>query len=932
MNSKFLCLLLAFFGIHCCLSAQNTVQGTVLDELDGEPLVGATVLIKGTTQGTITEYDGSFLFKSDFTYPVIIEVSYVGYATKEIAIESSGDIKVKLGSDAQIIETVEIKGRRITEKQRESPLTVESLDIVAIKETPAASFYDGLGSLKDVDLTAASLGFKIVNTRGFNSTSPVRSLQLIDGVDNQSPGLNFSLGNFLGASELDINKVDLVVGASSAFYGPGAFNGVISMQSKDPFFHKGVSAMVKIGERNLIEGALRWADAVQNKNGDDVFAFKLNAFALQANDWEAVDYGPIPGTISDETNPGRFDAVNIYGDEFQLASDNRNNGLAKPGLGVFYRSGYREIDLVDYDTENLKLSGAFHFRLSPSMTYESPEIILSSSYGGGTTVYQGDNRFSLKNIQFYQHRVELKKKDKYFLRAYLTHEDAGDSYDPYFTAIQLQRRAKDDASFNVDYSNFWSRQINARIRAFEGYPDPLMYIGNPEGFNAALNAVLAANTDSLFLYHAMALEAANMGDVIQETQDRFEPGTERFQNAFNDITGRIANSEGGTRFFDKSALYHIHGEYIFDHVASGGVVEDMDIRLGGNYRSYLPDSKGSILLDTNGRDLTTYEFGAYAGVSISTAQNKLKINASGRLDKHQNFDYLFSPALSLVYSPKTDNYLRLNFSSGIRNPTLTEQYLNYNVGPAILIGNITGINDLLTTDSYVDFLNSGDPDTLRFFDVDPLQPEKVKTVELGYRTILSEKLYVDAGYYYSWYDQFIGYQLGVDATFGPAGIPITQRIYRVSANSLNQVTTQGFSIGLNYYFMDKMSLVGNFSYNVLNTETDDPIIPAYNTPKYKYNIGVNGRDINLVGPILFGFNFNYKWQEEFLFEGSPQFTGVVPAYGLLDGQFNWRHPGLNVTFKVGASNLLNKKVNQAFGGPVIGRFAYASLVYDFVKK
>jgi len=137
---------------------------------------------------------------------------------------------------------------------------------------------------------------------------------------------------------------------------------------------------------------------------------------------------------------------------------------------------------------------------------------------------------------------------------------------------------------------------------------------------------------------------------------------------------------------------------------------------------------------------------------------------------------------------------------------------------------------------------------------------------------------------------------------------------------------------MTYYFMDKLSVVGNYSYNNLNTETDDPIVPAYNTPKHKYNIGINGRDINVFGPILFSFNFNYKWQDEFVFEGSPQFTGVIPSYGLLDGQVNWKHPDLNVTLKIGAANLLNNQVIQAFGGPVIGRFAYASILYDFVKK
>ena len=80
-------------------------------------------------------------------------------------------------------------------------------NLISIKETPSYSFYEGLGSLKGVDLTSASLAFKVINTRGFNSTSPVRSLQIIDGVDNQAPGLNFSLGNFLGASELELARL-----------------------------------------------------------------------------------------------------------------------------------------------------------------------------------------------------------------------------------------------------------------------------------------------------------------------------------------------------------------------------------------------------------------------------------------------------------------------------------------------------------------------------------------------------------------------------------------------------------------------------------------------------------------------------------------------------------------------------------------------------
>jgi outer membrane receptor for ferrienterochelin and colicin len=95
-----------------------------------------------------------------------------------------------------MLKEVQINASRLSEKTKQSPLTVESMDQIAIRETPAFNFYEGLGQLKGVDVTSASLAFKIINTRGFNSTSPVRSLQIIDGVDNQSPGLNFSPRKF----------------------------------------------------------------------------------------------------------------------------------------------------------------------------------------------------------------------------------------------------------------------------------------------------------------------------------------------------------------------------------------------------------------------------------------------------------------------------------------------------------------------------------------------------------------------------------------------------------------------------------------------------------------------------------------------------------------------------------------------------------------
>ena len=127
-------------------------------------------------------------------------------------------------------------------------------------------------------------------------------------------------------------------------------------------------------------------------------------------------------------------------------------------------------------------------------------------------------------------------------------------------------------------------------------------------------------------------------------------------------------------------------------------------------------------------------------------------------------------------------------------------------------------------------------DTLQYFDIAP-SPEQVRTVE-GLPHLGGS---IGRNYYFSWYTHFIGYNLGLDVLFENPSFPefITGvDVYRYAANSLNQVQTQGASLGFNYFLDDKFTLNGNYSWNKLvKTDEDDPIIPAFNTPEHKYNWG-----------------------------------------------------------------------------------------------
>lgn len=926
-------LLLICFSVWSVSSlAQQTINGRIIDGTTGDPLIGANVEVAGSTIGTTTDFDGYFELSGEMVYPLDLLSTYLGYEETSTTLSSgTNNLVIKMSESSVTVDVIEVKAARVSDERKKSPLTVEALDALAIKETSSQDFYSGLGQLKGVDLTTASLGFTVINTRGFNSTSPVRSLQIIDGVDNQSPGLNFSLGNFLGASELDIQKAELIVGASSAFYGPNAFNGVLSMTTKNPFFNKGLAGSIKVGERNLVNAAVRYADAWKNKDGNDWMAAKVNLFYLSAFDWVADNFDPISDSDGTEVfapdiNPGRSNAVNIYGDESSQTFSSLFDQNA--GINRFHRTGYEEEDLVDYNTENLKAGVAFHFRLRPSQEFNSPELIVASNYSNGTTVYQGDNRFSLRNINFYQNRLELRKKDKYFVRAYMTGEDAGDSYDPYFTALRIQEFAATDEEWANAYRRWWTGRNLGNV--FNRMKD----LGYPSDDRAGQIAWQQSNIDSLQVWHNQAAAYANSDQFTEIDQALPEPGTALFDSLFTAITSAKNNeAEGGTRFSDRSALYHVHGEYTLD------IDGFKDVKVGANGRLYRPNSEGTIFDDEFER-ISLYEYGVYAGASKDV--NDLTFSAAIRMDKNQNFDYLFSPAASVVWNPDDRNFLRLSFSSAIRNPTLSDQYLNLNVGPATLVGNLNGFEDLVTLESFE--ANAENPnEPFDFIDVNPVVPERVESLELGYRTSIGNSLFLDMSYYYSVYTDFLGFNILLDVPFDTVniiGLPpfispnlFETEVFRVSANSDEIVTTQGFALGANYYFSNYYSLSGNYSWNRLNTAVEDNIVPAFNTPEHKFNVGLGGRGIPIgKGDMVYGWNINYKWIEGFIFEGSPQFTGFIPTYDMVDAQFNIAVPKINTTFKIGASNILDNRRFQTYGGPRIGRMAYISATYDFKKK
>ena len=534
-------------------------------------------------------------------------------------------------TEGNSLDEVVVSASRTPERVFESPVTVERFGIADVKKTASSDFYDGLENLKGVDINTNSLTFKSINTRGFATFANTRFMQLVDGMDNSAPALNFPLGNLLGMIETDIQSVEILPGASSALYGANAFNGILFMTSKSAFDHQGISSYIKrgitsqeaAGDNTYVDLGVRVAHAFSDK-----FAAKINFGYLEGTDWAGDNrtdkfYRGLTRADYD------YDGVNVYGDEVAT-----NIRAASGGLGIVpnvlvSRTGYAENELTDHNALSLKTDWGFYYRPFA----DDLELSYVGKFGTGNTIYQGTNRYAITNFGMQQHKLEL-KNDNFFLRGYMTSDDAGDSYDMVFTGININRAWKSDAQWFGDYIN--------------------TFVG------ASLNGATEPQA------HAAARAVAETG--------RFVPGSPEFIQAFNNS---VTNSDlsVGSKFQDTSKYYHADGNYNFKDKISFA-----EIQVGGSYRLYSLNSSGTIYTDYDG-SIDYSEFGLYTQMQKKMMDDRLKITASVRYDKSEYFDGFLSPRLgmNLTLGQQGNHNVRASVQTGFRNPTTQDLFIGLEV-------------------------------------------------------------------------------------------------------------------------------------------------------------------------------------------------------------------------------------------------------------
>ncbi len=851
--------------------------------------------------------------KGFFTVAVCIAFNLLyGQDTLRVKETSTDSAKITL------LNEVVVSASRTREKILQSPVSIQKVGEKYFRSAPAPTFFDALENVQGVQMITPSLGFKVINARGFANTTNVRFAQLVDGMDVQSPHIGGPIGNALGPTDLDIDNVEIIPGVASALYGMNTINGLAEFTTKNPFTSPGISIQQKTGINHLgdsnsnpkvySETSVRIAQVVSPK-----FAFKINGSLSKGYDWIADDHTDLNPAANASTNltgnnnPAR-DPVNGYGNE---SSDRKTISLQGKSY-VVARTGYYEKEVVDYSLQNIKVDAGLYYKLSSrsSIDYLFHMALLDN-------VYQRANRFRLQDYFLQQHGIQFQSPSIH-IKLYLNNENTGKSYN-------LRSMAE-----NID-------------RAYK--PDNIWYADYTSAFNtAAQSGIPVAQA------HQQARTSADAG--------RYQPGTPAFNAILNNLRN-VNNWDYGAALRVRATFVQVEAQINLTEEWLSALKKKtgLEMLVGVDERTYIIVPDGNYFVNpVKGKEFQNIEYsktGGFFSISKNTLNNKLKLGAIIRADKNDYFSLNWNPRFSAVYSPNYKHYLRISFQSGYRYPSIFEAFSNINSGGVKRVGGLPvmshGIFENAWLQSSISAFQSAvlnDINKNGLFKNDAIlknkgllkknpytyiKPENIKSIEAGYRGLFAEgKFNIDADFYFNNYHSFIAQaNMNTPKTQNTDFIPFAlydktqQSQYRVWTNSQTAVYNYGFTLGLTYNFIEGYTTNINTSFAKLQKSVyEDGLEDGFNTPQWITNISIFNEDIYK----KMGAGLTFKWQSAYYWQ-SFLVNGNTPAYSSLDLLFSRTITSMKMKIKFGATNLLNHYYKSFLGGPNIGGLYYTSVTY-----
>jgi outer membrane receptor protein involved in Fe transport len=956
-------------------SQQSTnVSGSIKNAKSKEAVSAVSVTVKGSSTGTFSDDKGNFNFTTVQKPPFTIIISSVGYTNKEVVVKSNNQvIDVELEASFTLGDEVVVAASRVPERILESPVSIERIGAKAILNTPAANYYDMITNLKGVDIVAASLTFKSIGTRGFNSSGNTRLNQIVDGMDNQAPGLNFSVGNIIGLTELDVDNIELLPGASSALYGSGGMNGTLLINSKNPFKYQGLSFQIKQGITNVdnnqrpqspfYDWTVRWGKKVSEK-----FAYKIGAQYTQAQDWlsNSDDNYSRVGTAQNPNGAPKagnrfsdpnYDGVNFYGDETNtnLASV-ANSVLAQMPAGIVpasnaYIAGNPNSTLSSYNAflsaigAGALVAGGYSpiiYGASPSRNWFNNQTVSRTGYGEQDVIDPTTSNFKLSGGLYYKLTSSLEASLTANWGTGTTVYTGADRY-------SIKDFKMGQYKFELKSKNWYLRGYTTSENSGNSY----VTTTTTRLFNEAWKS---SNTwfpqyASAYATYFDAFKTGSTTDAHNAARliaDQGRPTGFQLYNPLYQAVAQTPISKGGGLFMDRTKVYQAEGQYNLSE-ALGLVKTGTDFLVGGSWRQYLLNSQGTIFADTAG-SIKIVETGAYAQLSQRLFNDIVKLTVSGRYDKNENFAGHFTPRASAVVKLMKDHNLRFSYQSAYRFPTTQNQWINLSTSQGRLLGGLPTLRDfykfssnpaytLASVTAFGASAAAGAPNPALLVEqkFGEFKPESSTSFEVGYKGLFAKRILIDIYAYWAKYKDFLGGVnviqsnngspaglIGYNPNFTPGNAALTRNIYSVSVNQTTDVTTNGWGASVEYLLPKNFSISGNVYSDVIGP-TPSGFVTYFNTPKYRGNAAFNNSGF---GPKnLFGFSVVYRWLQGFHYDGTFA-AGEVPAYKTLDAMVSMKLPKTKSLIKIGGTNILNKYYRTGYGNPQIGGLYYISFGWN----
>ena len=382
---------LALVGVGPLRAQTGTIAGQVMDADANTPLPDATVQVfqagGSETAGTLSREAGRFTFEvPPGTYSVV--VTLLGYATWrtdgiEVAAGRTADVTAPLFPQAIELDPQVVTVGRQEEKALKAPATVSVVTADEIQERAAPTVVDHVKALPGVD--AAQTGLQQANmvTRGFNNAFSGAMLVISDNRYARVPSLNVNVYSFIPATNLDIDRVEVVLGPGAALYGPNAASGVLHLITSSPIDDPGTEFNLAGGERSLFHGEFRHATRFSDRAG-----LKVSGQYFRGDDWTFTD--PFEAEAREDA----------------LATDPNTR-----------------VGLRNFDSE--RFGGSLRFDVRP---WEDGEVVFDAGFNQATQIEltgAGTAQAEDWTYSFAQARL---RKGRFFVQGFGNFSNAGDSF------------------------------------------------------------------------------------------------------------------------------------------------------------------------------------------------------------------------------------------------------------------------------------------------------------------------------------------------------------------------------------------------------------------------------------------------------------------------------------------------------------------------